>query len=322
MNAIRLSTSVNFSSPQQRIGFDDRLFALGSCFSQYMAERLAAHKALIHGQPFGILFNPASIARSIKLINQELKFAEPFLQDGAYVSLDAHSDVHAPSIFALEQELERRQQAAVEAWEEAQHVMITFGTAAVYEHRSSGLIVANCHRLPQSEFDRYLLSVEDVVEIWSEILDEFSRKQFLLSVSPVRHVRDGLHENSVSKATLHLAMEQLCQNHPNAVYVPAYEYIIDELRDYRYYARDLCHPNELAVDLLWQQFVKHYCDYECQELMADIAEILQAMKHKPRNEHSEAHRQFCQQQQERVKELQEHYPERDWTAELERFMFS
>ena len=319
---MQLQTPVQFASPQERIGFEDGIFALGSCFAQYMAQRLQLHKALTHGQPFGILFNPASIARSIKLINQELSFAEPFLQDGAYVSLDAHSDVHAPSVFALEQELERRQQLAADHWEDAQHVMITFGTAAVYEHRSSGLIVANCHRLPQSDFDRYLLSVEDVVEIWSEILDEFSRKQFLLSVSPVRHVRDGLHENSVSKAILHIAMEQLCQQHPNAHYVPAYEYIIDELRDYRYYARDLCHPNELAVDLLWQQFVKHYCDYECQEIFSDVADLLQAMQHRPRHAESESHRKFCQQQNEKVKRLQDKYPDRDWSKELEHFMFT
>ena len=317
-----LQTPVVFQSPDRRISFDEQVFALGSCFSQHMASRLHQHKALVHAHPFGILFNPASIARSIKLINQELAFAEPFLQDGAYFSLDAHSDINASSVVGLERELEQRQAQALDAWEQAEHVMVTFGTAAVYEHRSSGLIVANCHRLDQSDFDRYMLSVEDVVEIWSEIIDEFTRKQFLLSVSPIRHVRDGLHENSISKSTLHLALDRLCKQHPNAHYVPAYEYFIDELRDYRFYARDMCHPSDLAIEMLWQRFVKQYTDYDMQDIVKQVSKIITAMQHRPRHQASAAHKEFCAQQGAAVKALQDNFPDRDWDAEIEHFLFA
>ncbi len=316
-----LQTGVVFPTIDRRISFDDQIFALGSCFAQHIAARLDQHKAHVHAHPFGILFNPASMARSIKLINQELRFAEPFLQDGAFYSLDAHSEINQASVHALEKDLEERRLAAVDAWEAASHVCVTFGTAAVYEHKSSGLIVANCHRLPAEEFDRYLLSIDDVVEIWSEIIDEFSRKTFLFSVSPVRHVRDGLHENTVSKSILHLALSQLCQQHPNAHYVPAYEYFIDELRDYRFYGRDMCHPSDLGVDLLWQRFVHHYADYEMQEVLAEIQGLLQAMAHKSRQPRSLAHQQFCEQHMAKVKALAQRFPDRNWQQELEHFLF-
>ncbi len=316
-----LQTSVTFPHIDPRISFQDQLVAMGSCFAQHMALRLHQHKAKIHAHPFGILFNPASIARSIKLIHQELSFADPILQDGMYYSLDAHGDIHAPTVNVLQNDLEERRAAAYDAWDAATHVCITFGTASVYEHKESGLIVANCHRLPTTEFERYLLSIEDIVEIWSEIIDEFSRKTFLLSVSPVRHIRDGLHENSLSKSVLHIALDQLCANHPNAHYVPSYEFFIDELRDYRFYARDMCHPSDVAIDLLWQRFVKTYTDYEMQETLDEIAEVVQAMQHKPRQPHSDAHRQFCEQFKAKVETLQQKFPDRDWSSELEAFLF-
>lgn len=316
-----LQTTVSFPPIEPRISFGDQVVAMGSCFAQHMAVRLHQCKAHINAHPFGILFNPASIARSIKLIHQELSFADPILQDGMYYSLDAHGDIHAPSVHELQRDLEERRANAYDAWDAASHICITFGTASVYEHTESGLIVANCHRLPTADFDRYLLSIEDIVEIWSEILDEFSRKAFLLSVSPVRHIRDGLHENSLSKSVLHIALDQLCARHPNAHYVPSYEFFMDELRDYRFYAKDMCHPSELAVDLLWDRFAKNYTDYDMQETLAEVSDIVQAMKHKPRQPHSESHRQFCDQFKTKVQSLAQRYPDRDWSRELEAFLF-
>lgn len=315
-----LTTPVDFEALDRRIHFDDQLFAMGSCFAQHTARRLQQHKALMHAHPFGILFNPASMARSVKLINKELSFAEPMLHDGACYCLDAHGDLHAADVGSLKRLLESRREAAAEAWEQATHICLTFGTAAVYEHTDSGLIVANCHRLPAREFSRYLLSVEDIVEIWSEIIDEFSQKQFLFSVSPVRHLRDGLNENTISKATLHLALQQLCNSHLNATYVPVYELFIDELRDYRFYARDMCHPSEVALDIVWQRFLQSCTSYEMQDSINEIADVVQATQHQPRHPESASHQQFCQQQLDKVKDLQQRFPDRDWSAELDYFL--
>ncbi len=253
---MKLQTIVDIKPSEWKIGYEDKILMLGSCFSDEIGEQMQQRYLNVTCNPFGTLYNPLSIAQAMQMTDMP-QLVE---HEGLYHAMSHHGSFSR----ANQHEAERTVRASIEtmqqALKEATVVIVTFGTAWVYE--KDGEIVGNCHKLPESCFTRRRLSVEEIVAAWRPILDRYPDKHWLFTVSPIRHIRDGLHENQLSKATLLMAVEQLSSlegRSGGVLYFPSYEIMLDELRDYRFYADDLVHPSSLAVNYIWERFVDTFC---------------------------------------------------------------
>ena len=267
---MKLQTVVDIKPSAWKIGYEDKILMLGSCFSDEIGEQMAQRYLHVTCNPFGTLYNPLSIAQAInyksEIRNQKLPLVE---YDGLWHSMAHHGSFSRPTREEAEQAVRSSIETMQHALAEATVVIVTFGTAWVYEwnteHRIQNTdpitIVGNCHKLPAECFMRRRLSVEEIVAAWKPILEQYQDKHWLFTVSPIRHIKDGLHENQLSKATLLQAVDKLTANSqkPTVEYFPSYEIVLDELRDYRFYADDLVHPSSMAVNYIWERFVDTFC---------------------------------------------------------------
>ena len=251
---VKLQTIVDIKPSEWKIGYEDKILMLGSCFSDEIGAQMQQRYLQVTCNPFGTLYNPLSIAKAFSLQLSEVNFQ---FHEGLWHSMAHHGSFSRASKEEAEQAVRASIQTMQRALQEASVVIVTFGTAWVYE--MNGEIVGNCHKLPESCFTRRRLSVEEIVAAWKPILEKYSDKHWLFSVSPIRHIKDGLHENEISKATLLLALEAISRQHSAISYYPSYEIVLDELRDYRFYADDLVHPSSLAVNYIWERFVDTFC---------------------------------------------------------------
>lgn len=232
------------------INKESSLLMLGSCFTTEVGAKLIADGYQATVNPTGNVYNPLSAARTINLLAEQRRYtADDLIENqGLWRSLDHHTRLAAPTVDEALQRINESITVGKKAFDEATHIIITFGTAWVFERQ--GTVVCNCHKLPDREFVRRRLSVAEIVAAWQPIIDRYSSKEFIFTVSPIRHVADGLHGNQLSKATLLLAVDEL----RGATYFPAYETLIDELRDYAFYATDGVHPSPEAVNRIYQHF--------------------------------------------------------------------
>ena len=232
------------------------ILMMGSCFSTEVGSRLAAGGWPVTLNPFGILFNPASIARSL----ERLESREPFTaedvipREGQFCSFHHHGSFRRPTPEAFLENANAALKAGADAFEAAHTVVLTLGTAWVFRHIERGIIVSNCHKVPAREFVRERLSVEETVALLAPVIARHADKRWILTVSPVRHLADGLHGNQVSKATLILAADALSERFPNVEYFPSYEIMTDELRDWRWWAANRTHPAPEAVEIICDRF--------------------------------------------------------------------
>ena len=241
---MKLYTSVDIVPAVRQIGYGDKILLLGSCFADNIGAKFAEHYFQATVNPFGTLYNPASIAAAITNVGN----SQLVEHNGLWHSMMHHG---AFSDKDKEEVLTRCEQSRAllqRALMEASTVVVTFGTAWVYE--MEGQVVANCHKLPANRFTRRCLTVNEIVEMWQPIVASMPDKHWIFTVSPIRHVKDGLHANQISKAILLQAVDQLGQS-----YFPSYEIMMDELRDYRFYAEDMVHPSAVAVEYIWQRCV-------------------------------------------------------------------
>ena len=291
---MKFRTEIEIAPLAERMDHSAKVFALGSCFAEHISSRLARAKFSVTSNPLGVLFNPFSIANTIERLADTRTFAVCDIRQGrdSFYSFDAHSSLDGHTNTELFANLNRAVAQGSKALHEADWVILTFGTAWVYEHE--GRVVANCHKQPASQFERRRLSVEEIVERYDKLLSGVLRdKRVIFTVSPVRHLGDGLQQNSVSKATLRLAVEELVARHENSCYFPSYEILIDDLRDYRYYGEDFVHPSKMAIDYVWERFSEAMLSVESRERLPKIEQIVQAAEHRPFNPESEQHKQFC-----------------------------
>ena len=274
---MKFRTEIETAPLGVQIGYENRVLALGSCFAAHIARKLAGAKFRVTENPSGILFNPLSIAAAIR------SYADPAPVTRGELGFDGevwyhfgfHGDFSAPTAEEALGRMNAARQAGADALRTADRVVLTFGTAWVYEH--AGEAVANCHRRPAAEFARRRLSVEEIAETFAELIEgPLAGKQIILTVSPVRHIGDSLAGNAVSKATLRLAAEQLTERFKCTAYFPAYEILTDDLRDYRFYADDLVHPAPQAVDYVWEKFAPAVLTDEALRLLPEAEAIVAA----------------------------------------------
>lgn len=313
---MKFRTEISLRPYRATIGYENRILSLGSCFADEMARRLAAAKFRIEANPSGVLFNPLSIAEAVESYAAAAAVGREELHtDGErWFHYGFHGDFAAPTPDEALRRMNAARQRGAEALRAADRVMITFGTAWVYEYE--GRTVANCHRQPAAQFVRRRLAVDEIVSRYEELLaGPLAGRRILLTVSPVRHLGDGLEGNAASKATLRLAAELLTERRPEVEYFPAYEILTDDLRDYRFYADDLVHPARQAVEYVWERVVEGVLTERARQLLPRVEAIAAAAAHRPRDPRSAAHRALCREQLGRIAAL----PEVDFTAEEEYF---
>ena len=312
MDHYMFRTLVNIEASSSKINYQDAVMTLGSCFSENIGKKLQNAYFEVDINPFGVLFNPVSVAKSIQLMLDNKQFTEDDLfQNGSLFYSFAHSTLFSGS--NAEETLARmnqRMELAIDNLQKAQYLILTFGTAWVYEYK--GEVVSNCHKLPSSSFQRCRLTVDEIVSNYDQLIQrlrvQFPELQIIFTVSPIRHWKDGAHENTLSKAILHLAVEELQHLFPFVSYFPAYEIQLDELRDYRFFTADMFHPSEVAVDYIWKRFSDLYFSVETQQLLVKLEKLAQQINHRSIHPESDEHQNFKKQLQRQKLELVKEFP--------------
>ncbi|MFT3679220.1 MAG: GSCFA domain-containing protein [Ferruginibacter sp.] len=297
----------------QKIDHQHTLFLVGSCFTENIGSKLKQLKFSVLENPNGILFNPVSIVNAVNsyIANKQYTENDLFYQNECWNSWQHHSRFSNPDKTACLEIINQSQTTAHHFLKTADWILITVGSAFVYE-LERGEVVANCHKVPTDKFNKKLLSDAEVTEKLTQMLknvfDFNPAAKIIFTISPVRHLRDGFVENNRSKATLIQAIHQLVDNDERVFYFPAYELVIDDLRDYRFYAEDMVHPNYAATNYVWEKFVAACINEPSQQLMKELNIINAARSHKPFNPSSEAHKKFLKNNLEKVEKLLDQYP--------------
>ena len=315
---MKFRTEINPPPSAEKIKHTEKIVTFGSCFADNIADKLIYYKFNVLKNPFGVLYNPASIANSLQILFNNKVFAKKDLiyRNGEFHSFYHHSDFSHHDAEVCLGKINNASTKARAFIEEASIAILTFGTAFVYKHIERNIIVSNCHKIPQQEFARYRLSPDETTkEIaravkYLKLLNKNIR--VIVTVSPVRHWKDGAVENQRSKATLILATEKIIEEYASIEYFPSYEIVIDDLRDYRFYDEDLLHPNSLAVNYIWEKFSDTYFDPNTKTLLAKIEKIQKGLNHKPRNPFSEAHKTFLKKLNSEIDEIRNLYPHIDF----------
>lgn len=307
------------------LGFDityaNRCIFVGSCFAENIGNKLVGTKIHTSVNPTGILYNPFSICKSIKNALGGMKYCEEdvFFSGGAWNCFDFHSRFSNPEKKNCIASINSANETFAKEIHNADVMFVTFGTAFVYELAETGEVVCNCHKQPEKTFVRRLLKVNEIVELWSECIKKLSdanpNLHIVFTVSPIRHWRDGAHQNQVSKSTLHLAINELNCKFPQTGYFPAYEIMMDELRDYRFYAADMVHPSETAVQYIWECFGEAFFSEQTKSVIARISKITAAANHRPSNPQSEEYKSFCKKNLGEIEHIRAEYVNVDLSDE-------
>lgn len=287
MEGLKLQTPVETGRSAASISLNDKIFVLGSCFADNMGQKMADLGFDVCVNPFGTLYNPVSICNSVARLTSGIPFSESeCVQMGAGAGLVCSFSHHTSFARRTEDEFLNVANASLKEaslwWKAATKVIITLGTAWIYEYLRSGETVSNCLKIDAKEFSRRRLSVRETATLLMNMIARHPEKEFMFTVSPIRHFKDGAHGNQISKSTLLLALDEVLAKFPERCeYFPAYEIVLDELRDYRFYAADMIHPSDQAVDYLWSRFVRFAMpESELPALDARRRELLRA-QHRP-----------------------------------------
>lgn len=298
---MKFRTEITPAPLSPKIGYDNRLLSLGSCFADTVARRLREAKFDLTANPTGVLFNPFSIADAIDRFAAGKTVAAKELHDGpeGWFHDDFHSSFTRPAAEEALAGMNRAVELGSRALRESDTLLVTFGTARIYERRDTGHIVANCHKQPHDTFRQRIAPAREIVGRWDELLaGPLLGKRVIFTLSPVRHLKDDAVENSLSKATLHVAIAELVIRHPRCEYFPAFELLIDDLRDYRFYAEDLAHPSCEAVQYIWEKFAEAAFTPDTRRLLERIEALVRSSRHRPLHPDSKAWRRFAARQQE------------------------
>ncbi|MDD2524952.1 MAG: GSCFA domain-containing protein [Bacteroidales bacterium] len=319
-------TSVQLPASLPKLDHTQKSLIMGSCFAEHIGNRLSDNKFDIQINPFGVLYNPSSITSSLQALLDAKIFTsnDLFEQEGVWNSFSHHSRFSDLSIDNCLQKINTEASRAQKQLKACDLLTITFGSAFVYKLKSDGSVVSNCHKRSEKSFDRHRLSVDEIVVPYKELIPRLltlhPEMKIVCTVSPIRHLKDGLHANQLSKATLLLAIDQLCCLFPETVfYFPAYEIVMDELRDYRFYADDMTHPSGVAIEYIWECFCHCCIAKKSLQFMTLWQEIQRAINHRPFQPQSAAFQTFVRKNEEKLELLSSHYPSIDFAKEKEYF---
>jgi hypothetical protein len=296
---------------------------MGSCFAGAVGVRMERMKMPVTVNPFGVVYNPASLVDTLERLEQGAPLAEEELREdrGLWFAFSHPSAFASPDRAQALEAINRSIQQGHSALLRADYLILTLGTAWVYELVESGRIVNNCHKIPAAAFRRRRLSADEIAEAFVRLLERplYQNKHILLTVSPIRHLKDGLVENSFSKSILRVAAQAVVDRCENAHYFPAYEIVMDDLRDYRFYERDMVHPSAVAADYIWEAFCGALVDEKALSLFPRIEKIRSAREHRPFHPQSAEHQAFRKAMLSEIKALQQACPGLDFADEYDWF---
>lgn len=312
-------TEIKIDPLRFQVAHKGGIFTVGSCFADNIAAKLAVAKFRVEANPLGVMFNPVSAAEClIRLLDGKDFTIDDLSTDGdLWFSYLAHGCFSSPDRARTLDGMNKAFSRGATALKQADTVVMTLGTAWVYERE--GRVVANCHKSPAAEFTRRRLTVAEVTDAIEGVMRRMPEKNFLLTVSPIRHVKDGLAENSISKATLLLAVGAVVERNARAEYFPSYEIMLDDLRDYRFYGADMVHPSAQAVDYIWEKFRAAAMSPATAALSLAMEKITTAAGHRPINCGSAAHRMFMESMAARCRRLADENPCVDLSQEIKYF---
>jgi len=311
---VKLQTQILLEKQTPTINYHSKLVLLGSCFAENMAEKFSYYKFQNEVNPFGVLFHPVAILDLLTRAYQNTVYTEKdvFFSNGCWQSFQAHSKLNSISQSEILERLNTALKLTQNHLKNASHVILTFGTAWIYEHIASKTTVANCHKQSQNEFKKSILSVDQLqitFESISSILKSFNPEVSLIfSISPVRHLKDGFVENNQSKAHLIAALHSVINSTENTYYFPSYELLMDELRDYRFYKEDMVHPNSIAINYIWEKFQSIWIDEKVNAIMHEVNQLQKGFAHKPFNPLSTEHTLFLSSLTKKAKALESQFP--------------
>jgi hypothetical protein len=326
LSHIHTFTKMNFRTqlqptPSFSISHEKNILCMGSCFAEHMALKLQERKFPVLLNPFGIIYNPLSLAGNLIRLLQKNKFSgkEMVEDQGRWHSLAHHGSFSGRKRDGVVRKVNTAFRKGQEFLEKTDVLILTLGTAFVYEYLPTGEIVANCHKIPAKKFEKRLLRKEMVVQaLHTAIISLLERQpdcKIILTVSPVRHLRDGMVENQQSKATLLLSVGELADSLPQIDYFPSYELLMDDLRDYRFYGDDLVHPSPMAIDYIWDFFAETYFRKNTREMIRKVEKVRAAALHRPFDPKSPQHRSFTEKQLDKISQLEKKYSFLDFKEE-------
>lgn len=309
-----LRTTFEIPYSDRKITYNDPVMFIGSCFATSIGKQFEMGHLPVMINPSGTIYNPVSVCNTLNTITggNNYGIADLYSYEGAWISFNHYTDFSSPDPELLLDKINKKSAEAMNFISSARFLFITFGTARVYRWNETGRIVSNCHKIPASKFTRELLKVEDITSLWEAQLDKlhslFPELKVVFTISPVRHWKDGAHGNQVSKSVLFITVEELLK-HPSAPgYFPAYELLMDDLRDYRFYDDDMLHPSSVAVDYIWNAFTQCYFDNRTMELWQEVFKITRAVSHRIRKGSGDQVRIFAETMLGRIESLTSRIP--------------
>jgi len=315
---MNLQTKISLQSPGRQIHYDSEMIMIGSCFAQNIGSKFEYYKFRNVINPFGILFHPKAIETFLWMATQDETYTKTdvFKYNEQWHCFDAHSSLSNGDSDALVTELNDKLSSTKQSIGRASHIFITLGTSWVYRLKEMDMIVANCHKIPQKEFAKELLSIGHITQCLQNCIHLIrginQKAKIAFTVSPVRHAKDGFVENTRSKSHLIAAIHNTIESDKELAYFPAYELMMDELRDYRFYDIDMLHPNELAVQYLWERFSEVWITETARKTMKQVEEIQKGLHHIPFNRNSKQHNLFLEKLYQKTNTLKEKYPFMDF----------
>ncbi|MBS7232451.1 GSCFA domain-containing protein [Flavobacterium psychroterrae] len=311
---MQFRTQIPISKTNNQIDYNSKIISIGSCFAENMADKFDYFKFQNQTNPFGIIFNPVSIEKIISRVIKQEFYTEKdvFFYNERWHSYEVHSDLSNSDRQELLETLNKAILETGKQLKEATHIIITYGTSWIYRNIESDEIVANCHKVPQKQFIKQLLSVNEIEQSIHNKIDLIGilnpHINFIFTVSPVRHVKDGFAENQLSKSHLFASLHSNLKSKINNLkleYFPSYEIMMDELRDYRFYTEDMLHPNQVAIDYIWHKFSENYISENSIKTMEEISDIQKSLRHRSFNPESEQHKKFLSKLQQKINAIQE-----------------
>ncbi|MGZ3865240.1 MAG: GSCFA domain-containing protein [Bacteroidia bacterium] len=303
----------NITPPERQFNIKDSIVLMGSCFAEEMGLKLKERRFNALLNPHGILFNPLSMAEALEDYQTKKQYTQKdiFPANELWHSFKHHGAFSNSDNIKCLQHINMAIDIANVKLKNCKWLILTFGSAHAYRLKEDNTLVANCHKVPSSNFTKILLTKEEIVSTWQKQIDNLKKSNpalnILFTVSPVRYIRDGIIENNRSKAILLDSVHKLAEQNVNCSYFPAYEIVIDELRDYRFFKEDLVHPNELAIKYVWEKFVNACCDNETQNFLKEYEPLLQGMHHRPLQENTEAYKKFKSDLEDKLKAIGKKY---------------
>jgi hypothetical protein len=323
---MELRTTFRIEPSKDKITYTDPAMFIGSCFASSIGAQMAVGRMPVMINPSGAVFNPVSVCNTLDTITSEKMFTLEDLHfyDGTWVSFNHSTDFSSEDALNVLDKINKRSQEALEFLKHARFLFVTFGTSRIYKLKKSNLVVSNCHKIPSEQFESDMLNVDEIVTLWTDQIDKlhllFPRIKIIFTISPVRHWKDGAHGNQVSKSVLFVALEELLKHKTSPQYFPAYELVMDDLRDYRFYAEDMLHPSVSSVNYIWEAFSESYLDNLTINRCKYVVKITKAFSHRFNNDSDIKKKYFAERMLKQILEIKLRIPTIDLSIEEEYFL--